>query len=70
MSKKLSQQIGEFLAHFQDLTDTVYRVVVKRVRTSKRGDKLADKIVDFISETGDHYFEKYHEIKKKNGDDK
>ncbi len=63
MSKDLSERLGESLAHFQDLTDTIAHVVIKRIRNSKKGDRIANRAVSFFSELGDSYFQKYSEIK-------
>lgn len=63
MKNKLSQQIGEALAHFQDLTDTITHSVIKRIRNSKKGNQIANRTIHFMSELGDSYYRKYSEIK-------
>ena len=63
MSKELSERLGEALAHFQDLTDTITHSVIKRIRNSKKGNQIAKRTIHFMSELGDSYYRKYSEIK-------
>ncbi|MBC8401841.1 MAG: hypothetical protein H8E14_10175 [Candidatus Marinimicrobia bacterium] len=63
MSKELSERLGESLAHLQDLTDTIAHSVIRRIRKSKKGDRVANRAIRFFSELGDSYYRKYSEIK-------
>ncbi|MCK5330705.1 MAG: hypothetical protein KAK01_04805 [Candidatus Marinimicrobia bacterium] len=63
MSKELSERLGESLAHLQDLTDTIAHSVIRRIRNSKKGDRIANRTIQFFSELGDSYYRKYSEIK-------
>lgn len=64
MNKNISQQLGEALAHFQDLTDTIAHTIVKRVNKSEGGNKLFKSTMEFISTIGDSYYKKYSAIKR------
>ena len=61
MNKSLSKQLGELLAHFQDLIDTASHTVIKRL---KEDEKKRNRLISFFSTIGDSYFKKYTEIKK------
>ncbi|MBC8401339.1 MAG: hypothetical protein H8E14_07610 [Candidatus Marinimicrobia bacterium] len=63
MSKELSERLGESLAHLQDLTDTIAHSVIRRIRNSKKGDRIANRTIQFFSELGDSYYRKCSEIK-------
>lgn len=63
MSKKLSQRLGETMAHVQDLSDTIIHVLIKRVNSSSHSASISDSLVKFITSFGDSYFKKYTEIK-------
>ncbi|MFH1852187.1 MAG: hypothetical protein ABIA75_07580 [Candidatus Neomarinimicrobiota bacterium] len=63
MSKKLSQRLGETMAHVQDLADTMVHILIKRVNSSSHGASISDKLVKFVTSFGDSYFKKYTEIK-------
>ncbi len=63
MNKELSERVGEALAHFQDLTDTIAHIAIKRIRNSKKGNQVANRTIKFFSELGDSYYRKYSEIK-------
>lgn len=63
MSKELSERLGETLAYLQDLTDTIAHSVIGRIRKSKKGDRIANRAIQFFSELGDSYYRKYSEIK-------
>ncbi len=57
--------LGEALAHFQDLTDTVLQVGIKRFFGTSRSDHPTMKFTRNISKITDSYFTKYSEIKGK-----
>ena len=71
MSGSFSKRLGETLAHAQDFFDTVVHFGIKRVSDSGKTKDSSEtekpsgvgKVLRFVSEMGDAYYNKYVDIK-------
>lgn len=78
MKPALSTKIGETLAHIQDFFDSLIHFGVKRAKEVKKeidesrngNSSVFGKLLGFISEMGDSFYNKYTEIKSEKERDK